>query len=287
MVKYYHKADKTGVKYMFCKNCGKHIDENTQYCEYCGAMQKSADAVPIVSIEGGHSDKKLFKKSTAVIIGAVALAVIILLTGAITVVRFMSSVKAPHGIGDRLDNYFDDDDDMPWEYFDDDEDMDDYYGMYGGNRGGYGGGSGNYGGIPYGGQYPNAGSAPAASSTPAPWWPADENGKYPQDSDYKWPTGDDKYEYYTDSSIPKFESVTGKQPTKVQNEKGNTYYTYDMDEDAYNDYIKVLEERGFKQYEFEAKGKNSYVQYRLGDSGFYEYLIIYKMNDKNKLIIMA
>lgn len=271
---------------MFCKNCGKYISDDKQYCEYCGAMQNVTEGVPIPSIEGKNNQKKLFKKSTVIAISAVALAVFILFAGATVITKVVSNIKAHHSVSDRLDRYFDDDDDMPWEYFDDDDDFDDYYGMHGGNHGGYGG-SGGYGVSPYGGQYPSSGSAPAASSTPAPWWPADENGKYPQDSGYKWPTGDDKYEYYTDSSIPKFESVTGEQPKEIKNDKGNTYYTYDMNEDKYNEYVKVLEERGFKQYEFEAKGRNSYVQYRLGDSGFYEYLIIYKMNDQNKLIIMA
>lgn len=285
---------------MFCKNCGKQLADGTQFCPYCGALQHTAppeyNAVPTDA--NGKPMKKLFKKSTIIIICAVAAAVIFItaVIGAVTGFVFHKTHRG-YDIEDRLDEYFDnyyddyDDDDYPWEYFDDDDDFGRYGGQYGVPHGGQYGSGGIYGGAPYGGQYGSGGSAPAASptpsATPAPWWPADENGKYPTDEGYKWPAGDGKYEYYADSTIPKFESVTGKQPTKAETVKGNTYYTYDLDENAYNEYIKVLEERGFKQSDFEVKGKSSYVTYKLGDSSFYEYLIIYKMNDKNSLIIMA
>lgn len=277
---------------MFCKNCGKQLSDSVQFCPYCGVMQNTAPdtAVAVPANADGKPQKKLFKKSTVIIICAVAAAVIFItaVIGAVTGFVF-HKIHRGYDIENRLDKYFDnyyddyDYDDYPWEYFDDDDDFGRYGGQYGSD--------GIYGGAPYGGQYGSGGSAPAASpnpsATPVPWWPADENGKYPTDEGYKWPTGDGKYEYYTDSTIPKFESVTGKQPTKAETVKGNTYYTYDLDENAYNEYIKVLEERGFKQSDFEVKGKSSYVTYKLGDSSFYEYLIIYKMNDKNSLIIMA
>lgn len=262
---------------MFCKNCGKQIDNNAKFCSGCGMMTGGNTAVTAAVTDTEQTKgKKLWSKKTVYIIGAAALAVFIAASVISFGVNFFAH-RTNRSISDRMDSYFDGrkfGEEYPWEYFDDDDD----YGSYGrgyGGRGTYGGGA----------QIPNASAAPSA--TPAPWWPADENGKYPTDSDYKWPAGDDKYEYYTNSTIPKFESVTGKQPVKIDTDNGNTYYTYDLDETAYNEYVKVLKERGFKQSDFEVKGKDSYEKYMLGDSSFYEYLIIYHMNSENRLIIMA
>ena len=69
-------------------------------------------------------------------------------------------------------------------------------GTPGNNGGGYG--NGNNGGS--GGQV----------SDPLP---TDRNGNSASSKDYEWPTGDGTYEFYAKSTIPKFESVTGKTMT--------------------------------------------------------------------------
>lgn len=266
------------------------MGDNEQFCQNCGMMVSSPSA-PELPHEGG---KRLISKPVAYAIAGIALIVIILITG-ISAVRNFIIDHGGRSVEDRLDGYFDDRDDaMPWEYFDDrggfddryDDYYDDYYDYYGhgGDHHGY------YGGMPYGG-VPGGNSAPSGA-TPAPSpdmsaWPADENGKYPNDNDYKWPSGDGKYEYYNNSTIPKYESVTGAELIKAETENGNTYYTYKADDKAYDEYIKAIKDRGFKQSEFEVKGKNSYETYKLGDDSFYEYLIIYRMNTDGEIVIMA
>ena len=61
--------------------------------------------------------------------------------------------------------------------------------------------------------------------------PTDRNGNSASSKDYEWPTGDGTYEFYAKSTIPKFESVTGKTMTASETDNsGNTYYKYEMDE---------------------------------------------------------
>lgn len=278
---------------MYCNNCGKQLSDGSKFCSFCGKMadgnvkpSQDYSSEPDYKAEVVNDGKRLWPKSAAYAIGAVALAVTIILGGVLIVSNYLEN-KVQGSSHQRIDGYFtdrnehgygkyDDDEPMPWDYFDDD----DIYGGYG-----------MYGGMPYSGGQNGSQSNPSVSPQPkptaGPWWPADENGKYPTDEGYKWPSGDGKYEYYANSTIPKFESVTGKALKKTDAEDDNTYYTYDLDENAYNKYIEALKEKGFKQSDFEVKGQNSYEVYTLGEDSFYEYLIIYHMNSDNELIIMA
>lgn len=197
----------------------------------------------------------------------------------------------------------------PWEQFNEGDSDEYYYGFGSGNSGNYGFGNGdgsgngsgrggNYGfdngdgsrngngayGFGGGGGYGNSDGSIQASPLPSDSLPTDKNGKTPADDGYEWPTGDGQYEFYIKSTIPKFESVTGK--NMIDNEddnQGNLYYIYDLDKDAYDKYIKMLDEKGFKQSEFEVEGKNSYVVYEKD----YEYLIIYLMYTDNQIVVMA
>ncbi len=272
---------------MYCNNCGKQLPDGARFCTSCGKMVNNGASSGVnagytsgqtVNAEVTSGEKRLWKKEIAYAIGAAALAVTIVISCVNAIGRYTQS-KESRNTHQSIDEYFSDDYNgaQPWEYFDDD---DDFYGYYGG-YGMYGGGQSG------GGSQTKPNVSPAPKPTAGPWWPADENGKYPTDEGYKWPSGDGTYEYYANSTIPKFESVTGVSLKKSETEDGNTYYTYEINNDAYNKYIEVLKEKGFKQSEFEVKGQNSYEKYTLGDSTFYEYLIIYHMNSDNELVIMA
>ena len=114
--------------------------------------------------------------------------------------------------------------------------------------------------------------------------PTDRNGNSASSKDYEWPTGDGTYEFYAKSTIPKFESVTGKTMTASETDNsGNTYYKYEMDMVAYNKYLDALKNAGYSQTKFDAQGKDSYVVYENGN----QYLIIYLMNSENQIVIMA
>lgn len=276
---------------MYCNNCGKQLNDDTNFCEFCGKMiNVTNNGINNKSYtpgkNGTSNNKKLIPKYAAYIIGGAALALVIfaMLISAVSGYIVNKSIsKSPDKsieqyFNDRWDrDYNDDDEDDPWDYFDD------YSDNYGG--GFYGSPYGNYGNRGNSGTMPGETSAP--KPTAGPWWPADENGKTPVDEGYKWPSGDGTYEYYMNSTIPKFESVTGASLKDTEYEDGNVYYTYDMDEESYKKYIEVIKERGFTQSEFEVKGKNSYEMYTLGDEYFYEYLVIYHMNSSNKIVIMA
>lgn len=150
-----------------------------------------------------------------------------------------------------------------------------------GNNGGYGNGGngtpGNSGGYGNG----NNGGSGGQVSDPLP---TDRNGNSASSKDYEWPTGDGTYEFYAKSTIPKFESVTGKTMTASETDNsGNTYYKYEMDMDAYNKYLDVLKNAGYSQTKFDAQGRDSYVMYENGN----QYLIIYLMNSENQIVIMA
>lgn len=150
-----------------------------------------------------------------------------------------------------------------------------------GNNGGYGNGGngtpGNSGGYGNG----NNGGSGGQVSDPLP---TDRNGNSASSKDYEWPTGDGTYEFYAKSTIPKFESVTGKTMTASETDNsGNTYYKYEMDMDAYNKYLDALKNAGYSQTKFDAQGKDSYVVYENGN----QYLIIYLMNSENQIVIMA
>ena len=284
---------------MYCNNCGKQLNNDAKFCEFCGKMinvtnNDTNNKKYESSKFGANNTKPLIPKYVAYIIGGVALALVIFSMLISAVSNYIVNKNIPKSYHNHIEQYFDDfedkwdrdyndDDDEPWDYFDD---YNDYYGNHGG--GSYGAPFGNYGSNGSngsGGTMPDATAAP--KPTAGPWWPADENGKTPTDEGYKWPSGDGTYEYYMNSTIPKFESVTGASLKDTDYEDGNIYYTYDMSEESYKKYIEVIKERGFKQSEFEAKGKNSYEMYTLGDEYFYEYLVIYHMNSSNEIVIMA
>ncbi len=266
---------------MYCKNCGKQINDNAKFCSFCGKMTDNVTvSVHNTNIKpvGYNSGKKLWPKNIAYIIGAAALAVIIISSAVLGISRFTRHFIARddfHNNGPvEYYDYRNHRNSHPWDYFDnDDDDIFGGYDIYGGGQNGRG--------------QVSPGASAQHKPTVGPWWSADENGRYPTDEGYKWPSGDGTYEYYINSTIPKFESVTGVELKKTETDNGSTYYTYELNDDAYKAYIKVLAERGFKQSEFEVKGQNSYEMYTLGDSSFYEYLVIYHMNSENKLIITA
>lgn len=148
-----------------------------------------------------------------------------------------------------------------------------------GSNGGYGNGSSGTPGN-NGGGYGNGGSGGQVSDP----LPTDRNGNSASSKDYEWPAGDGTYEFYAKSTIPKFESVTGKTMTASETDNsGNIYYKYEMDMDAYNKYLDVLKNAGYSQTKFDAQGKDSYVVYENGN----QYLIIYLMNSENQIVIMA
>lgn len=148
-----------------------------------------------------------------------------------------------------------------------------------GSNGGYGNGSSGTPGN-NGGGYGNGGSGGQVSDP----LPTDRNGNSASSKDYEWPAGDGTYEFYAKSTIPKFESVTGKTMTASETDNsGNTYYKYEMDMDAYNKYLDVLKNTGYSQTKFDAQGRDSYVMYENGN----QYLIIYLMNSENQIVIMA
>lgn len=297
---------------MYCNNCGKQLSDGAKFCSFCGKMSDGADSKQNYTSGQAYKaavesdSKKLWSKGTAYAIGAAALAVSIILSVVLAVGNYAVGSYTEGGVTrdsrQGIDEFFSDGIErgygnhhngaQPWEYFDDD-DIYGGYGIYGGmpnggmpNEGMPNGGMPNEG-MPNGGGQSNPSASPEPKPTAGPWWPADENGKYPTDEGYKWPTGDGRYEYYEGSTIPTFESVTGAALKKTYTEDGNTYYTYDLNENAYNRYIEALKEKGFKQSDFEVKGQNSYEIYKLGDDSFYEYLIIYHMNSDNELTIMA
>lgn len=161
------------------------------------------------------------------------------------------------------------------------------YKGYGNNNGS--GGNGGYGngnnGTPgnNGGGYGNGNNGGSGGQVSDPL-PTDRNGNSASSKDYEWPTGDGTYEFYAKSTIPKFESVTGKTMTASETDNsGNTYYKYEMDMDAYNKYLDALKNAGYSQTKFDAQGKDSYVVYENGN----QYLIIYLMNSENQIVIMA
>ncbi len=267
---------------MFCSNCGKELKDSDKFCDSCGMMVKRAEtAEPATEPQNQlvpAPKKKSSGKIAAIIIGIVSGAVILACLVALTAASLISSYRHDnrhngHNYPGMYDDY-DDYDDFG-DYFDDFFDDD------GGLYHGYSGSNGSNGS---GQQNPAPAQTPAATVPPDDSLPPDSNGKTYDDPAYQWPTGDGTYEFYAKSTIPKFESVTGKPCTDTDVEDdGNTYYEYAMDMDAYNAYIKALEAAGYKQTEFDARGKNSYVRYEKG----VQYLVIYLMNTDNEIVIMA
>lgn len=259
---------------------------NTQSAYDWGLKYASGENYEYNQYNTPHKDKstkKLWNKGFIFAIVGVALAVIISITcfgiGVGVINRFIHrndyrNHNAPFG---RYDYEFDDD----YGYFGNPRDQYDDFGDY---NFGFGDGRGNGNNRPYGFGNGSGDGNIQSSPLPAEPLPTDGNGRLPSDNDYQWPTGDGQYEFYAKSTIPRFESVTGKNlvSEKVEND-GNTYYTYDMDNDAYTKYIKVLEEKGFKQVKFEVEGKDSYVMHQNGN----EYLEIYLINSQNQIVIMA
>ncbi len=264
---------------MFCSNCGKELKDGDKFCESCGMMVKreeTAAAAEPQNLPVPAPKKKSSGKTAAIIIGIVSGVVILACLVTLTAASLISSYRHRndhngHNYPGMYDDYDDYDDfgDYFDGFFDDDND-----GLYPGYSGG-----GNNGG----GQNSAPAQTPAATAQPDDSLPPDSNGKTYDDPAYQWPTGDGTYEFYAKSTIPKFESVTGKPCTDTDVEDGNTYYEYDMDMDAYNAYIKALEAAGYTQSEFDARGKNSYVRYEKG----VQYLVIYLMNTDNEIVIMA
>ncbi len=263
---------------MFCSNCGKELKDGDKFCDSCGMMVKREETAQAAAPQNQlvpAPKKKSSGKTAAIIIGIVSGAIILACVIALTAASVIANYR--HGNGHNGHNY-------PGMY-DDYDDYDDFFdGFFGDDDGlypGYSGGSGNNGSVQ---QNPAPAQTPAATAQPDDSLPPDSNGKTYDDPAYQWPTGDGTYEFYAKSTIPKFESVTGKPCTDTDvEEDGNTYYEYDMDMDAYNTYIKALEAAGYTQTEFDAKGKNSYVKYEKG----VQYLIIYLMNSDNEIVIMA
>ncbi len=261
---------------MFCSNCGKELNDGDKFCGSCGMMVKREEAAAEPQNQLVPAPKKKSSGKTAAIIigvvsGAVILACVIALTAASLISHYGRGSNGHHypGVYDDYDDYGDFFDD----FFDDDDGL--YPGYSGNNSGGNNSG---------GGQNSAPAQAPAATAQPDDSLPPDSNGRTYDDPAYQWPTGDGTYEFYAKSTIPKFESVTGKPCTDTDVEDdGNTYYEYAMDMDAYNAYIKALEAAGYTQTEFDAQGKNSYVKYEKG----VQYLMIYLMNSDNEIVIMA
>ncbi len=291
---------------MFCKNCGKELSDDAKFCDVCGMMveqtnadsfagtnnqqtynqqannqqaynqQAYVDAVPV-------KEKKILSKRNVILISVIAAAVIIIcLLVTLIVVEvhdertdnrnyrygndgFPYSYSYPNGSGSSDYGGYDGYDDYD-DYGDYDDDYDDY---------------GGYGRYYYG--YDGSDSSGQSGSNDSNPLPTDKNGNSYTSPNYEWPSGDDKYEFYASSTIPKFESVTGKECTGTEVDDGNNYYKYTMDMDAYNSYISVLEEYGYSQSEFDVQGNNSYVKYSDGT----QYLYIYLMNSDNEIVIFA
>ena len=305
---------------MFCSNCGKELKENANFCDNCGMMvkppadrstadqptaeqqaaeqqaadqppadqppadqpatdQQAADqqAAPVYTPRVVSPKRKPSGKTAAIIIGIVSAAVILVCLIALIVTSLIGAYRRSH---------FDAPNRYPGGYFDDYDDYDDFFDDYydffnDDHHDGYRGYYGNANPTPAPTQAPSSTAAPDAAPNPLP---TDSSGRTYDDPNYQWPTGDGTYEFYAKSTIPKFESVTGKPCTDVDVEDdGSTYYEYDMDMDAYNQYIKAIEAAGYSQTEFDVQGKNSYARY---DNGV-QYLIIYLMNSENEIVIMA
>lgn len=279
---------------MFCSNCGKEIRDGDNFCESCGKMVRPGENAPnrppfepsdnSQSLEPSGNLPAVRKdktgKTAAIIIGVVSGAVILLCIIAVITAASIASLSGRGHNNDHFDGYgdFDDRDDYD-DFFDRffDDDDDDLYPGYGK------GGSADNGSANNGSADNGSAAAPGATAIPDDSLPPDSNGKTYDDPDYQWPTGDGTYEFYAKSTIPKFESVTGKPCTDTDVENGNTYYEYDMDMDAYNAYIKALEDAGYTQTKFDVQGRDSYVRYDKGA----QYLIIYQMNSDNEIVIMA
>ncbi len=265
---------------MFCSNCGKELPENAKFCDSCGMMVKPAEnqtADTVYTPQVVRPKRKTSGKTAAIIIGIVSAAIVLVCFIALLIT---SLVGAYHRSHNNLPGNF------PGGYFDDYDDygdfFDDYYDFFDDDHhGGYPGYYGNSNPAAAPTQAPAATADPAASAPPLP---TDSNGNTYDSPNYQWPTGDGTYEFYAKSTIPKFESVTGKPCTDTEKDSdGNTYYEYDMDMDAYNAYIKAIEAAGYSQSEFDVQGQNSYTRY---DNGV-QYLVIYLMNSENEIVIMA
>lgn len=264
---------------MYCTNCGKEIKTGEVFCSGCGKMQGKPRRTRTYVL----NEKRLIPKKAAYAIGGVALVITLITSVALGKAdRKNEKAEDSQNYAERYGSQSQD----PWEYFGGD-DMYNPYGMYGGSGNMFGGSGGFYGDYGSSGSSGNPDAMQTPSPTLNPYWQSDENGKLPTDEGYRWPSGDDKYEYYMNSTIPKFESVTGVKLKSTKDNNGNIYYTYDMDEDAYKEYVKVIKDKGFKQSEFEVQGKNSYEKYTIGDDYFSEYLIIYHMNTSGEIVIMA
>lgn len=294
-----------------------YTQSNSQYynAAYNQGVTKSqtGEAGPTDEYMPRHSNR-LWSRGTIIAISLVAVALLIfgsLFVGAAKFVHNfgdygmnefhhgMQSGRIPGGGG--LDEYGRGDDYGYYgdDYGDYDDRMDEFFDQYGDLFGDY-----FNGGNPGGGNSQNPGNNDKKDSdsdtykgygkqdgntnnngtTPPPNpFPTDENGNTYDNENYKWPTGDGKFEFYAKSTIPKFESVTGKKLVKTETEGENTYYIYEMDMDAYNKYLDAIKAAGYSQTEFDAKGKDSFVEY----SNESQYLIIYLMNSDNQIVIMA
>ena len=238
---------------MFCSNCGKELPENAKFCDSCGMMVKPAetrspDAQPT---DGGAvytprvvpPKRKTSGKTAAIIIGIVSAAVILVCVIALIVTSLVAAYHRSHNKlpGNYPGGYFDDYDDYG-DFFDDYYDFfdDDHHNGYPG----YYGNSSPAAPTQAPAATADPGAAPDSSASAEPL-PTDADGRTYDDPNYQWPTGDGTYEFYAKSTIPKFESVTGKPCTDTEKDsEGNTYYEYDMDMDAYNAYIKAIEAAG-------------------------------------------
>lgn len=260
---------------MFCKNCGKELSNDAKFCDVCGMMvnQPNADSSCGTNSQTAYvnavpvSEKKLLSRKNIILISVIAVAVII--------ICLLITLIAVVVHDDRDDRH-----DYPYG---------DYGYPYSYSYPGGSGNSGNSGSSGYDGYYGYYGSdssgqsSSSSDSDDSSPLPTDKNGNSYTSPNYEWPSGDDKYEFYASSTIPKFESVTGKECIGTEVDDGNTYYKYAMDMNSYNAYISVLEEYGYSQSEFDVQGNNSYVLYSDGT----QYLYIYLMNSDNEIVIFA
>ena len=309
---------------MFCSNCGKKLPDDAKYCDACGTIARSDEKeqssyskdsttyqsnndpientespftnaaynLGVTQAQNGYIEqpisyqpnnhKKLWGREITIPIAAISLAVVLVFIGFSVYSTFKTQrygaqdnrvhqQYGAHNYGNIPDSGGYD------EYGDFFNQYGDYFGKYGG---GYNYGNGNNNGS---GGYGNGNNGGSGGQVSDPL-PTDRNGNSASSKDYEWPTGDGTYEFYAKSTIPKFESVTGKTMTASETDNsGNTYYKYEMDMDAYNKYLDALKNAGYSQTKFDAQGKDSYVVYENGN----QYLIIYLMNSENQIVIMA
>jgi uncharacterized membrane protein YvbJ len=66
---------------MFCKNCGREVDDNTQFCPNCGAQVNAIDAQPVNTNSQSTNPAHEKNKSTAGVLLALFLGLIGLIIG--------------------------------------------------------------------------------------------------------------------------------------------------------------------------------------------------------------